>query len=123
MVDARMASKKLCMGYGCGIKGLHTLDLIRNRTLAPGKWREYLYITCSPSANLHIDHAPTPKTQTLNGPNTRSPIPKHLIPKHPRPRDPRLRDQYPETQYSGPYPRRRANRWIGELATDVWIST
>lgn len=39
MVDTRMASKKLCMEYGCGIKGLHTLDLIRNRTLAPGNGR------------------------------------------------------------------------------------
>lgn len=41
MVDTRMASKKLCMGYGCDIKGLHTLDLIRNGTLAPGKWTEH----------------------------------------------------------------------------------
>lgn len=36
MVDTKVASKKLCMGYGSAIKALHTLDLIRNQTLVPG---------------------------------------------------------------------------------------
>lgn len=68
MVDTRMASKKLCMGYGCGIKGLHTLDFIRNRTLAPGKWNEHQDITTLLSADLHIYYAPIRSTPTLNAP-------------------------------------------------------
>lgn len=66
MVNTRMASKKLCMGYGCDIKGLHTLDLIRNRTLAPGKWSEHQNITPWPNANLRIYYAPICKSPTLN---------------------------------------------------------
>lgn len=75
MVDTRMASKKLCMGYGCDIKGLHTLDLIRNRTLAPEKWSEHKYITPSLSANLRIYYTPIRNSPTLNAstPDTQYP--------------------------------------------------
>lgn len=79
------------MGDGCSIKGPRTLDLIRSRTLAPGKWREYQYITRSPSANLHIHHTHTPRTKT-----SKTQITKTWAPN--------IQELIPRAQYPDPVP-------------------